>query len=65
MTAQEMLDHNVRLTIGDLTVQILALKVRITELETQVAQALPLPEQPPVIRPNGAGEEAIDGRHGT
>jgi hypothetical protein len=64
MTQQELLDQNVRLTIGDLTVQTIVFKLRIAELEAQLAQMQP-PEPPPHPWPNGAEEEAIDGRHGT
>ena len=35
MTQQEMIEQSVRMTIGDLTVQIIVLKARVSELEQQ------------------------------
>ena len=48
MTQQELIDHNVRLMLGDLMVQIAMLRARITELEA----VAPQPEQV-IPKPNG------------
>jgi hypothetical protein len=49
MTQQEMIEQNVRLALGDLTLQLIVLKARIAELEQQ-------PPEPTEAKPNGKGK---------
>lgn len=47
MNAQEQVEQNVRILIGDLQIQLIAMRARITELETQLAVATPKEEPVP------------------
>lgn len=58
MTQQELIDHNVRLTLGDLMVQIVILKARITELEEQAMESNRIAEALNTAKPNGIHAES-------
>jgi hypothetical protein len=58
MTQQESVEQNVRLAIGDLTLQLIMARGRIAELEQQLADLSAAPEQEqPVPKMNGKGKE--------
>ena len=57
MTPQEFVDNNVRLTLGDLMLQIILLKARVAELESAAAAVEPPPAEP-VAKPNGKARDA-------
>lgn len=62
MNTQELIEQNVRVVIGDLTLQAIVLKARIAELEESIAQG-DLDKQPgPEPKANGKHKEQANGQ---
>lgn len=64
MTQQERIEHNFRLTLGDLHIQLIVANAKIAELEAQIAAAEldkqePLPGEALPVKGNGKGKDAV------
>jgi hypothetical protein len=62
MNTQELVDQNLKILLGDLQVQLIFARTRISELEAQLAAAavtgeMQAVEIPDVARPNGVDLE--------
>ena len=58
MTKQEMVERDVRMALGELTLQVIMLRAEVQEAQQQLAEMRQHPEPAPKTKSNGEAKEA-------